>query len=163
MDKQVDINELLDVSKIPGFDSGDVIPAYEPLELRDVKSNPENRYVDLETDYTTVRQNLYYQQQMLLDAAKIFLETAKNSESPRHMEVFSALMGQMTVSNREMIKVHKDMRDITDEKTANDQNQTQQHQYFSSPADRMKRFGSSFDAIDASSAEVIEVVSEKEE
>lgn len=153
--EQVDINELLDISKIPGFESGAEISPYEKLELVDIASHPSERSIDLDDDYSNVRKSLYYQNQMLLDAAKIFLESAKNSDSPRHMEVFSTLMGQMTITNKELVKLHKDMRDITDEKPSGNSNP--QELRYSSPTDRMKKFGSSYDPID-----VTPVVVEKE-
>lgn len=152
--EQVDINELMDVSKIPGFDSGDeTITPYEPLVLKDIDSNPDNRSKDLDNDYSSVRQNLYYQNQMIMDAAKIFLESAKNSESPRHMEVFAALMGQATTTNRELMKIHKDMRDITDETTGSEHSPKEEFR-LSSPTDRMTRFGSSYDVIDVTPEKV---------
>ena len=95
----LDINKLLDISDLPGID-GEEIKVYEPLQLVEVKSNPQNRTPDLEDDYGIVRRNMHFQQQMLMDAAKIFLETAKNADSPRHMELFATLMGQMTPTNR---------------------------------------------------------------
>lgn len=142
-EQQVDFNKLLDISSIPGFEGGtDVSPIYEPLELKKVDSNPEERSSDLNKDYSIVRENMHYQSQMLMDAAKIFLESAKNSDSPRHMEVFAALMGQMTTTNKELLKVHKDMKDITGE-----DNTKKPMMFMSSPSDRMKRLGSSYDAL----------------
>lgn len=110
----LDMSELLDIKDLPGID-GETIPVYEPLELVEVKSNPNNRSIDLEEDYATVRKNAHFQQQMLMDAAKIFLETAKNADSPRHMEVFSGLMGQMSQNNKDLLKLHKEMKEITAE------------------------------------------------
>lgn len=110
----LDLTDVLDVSDIPGMD-GDSVPVYEPLQLVEVVSNPTERSKDLSDDYSSVRKNLHFQQQMLMDAAKIFLETAKNADSPRHMEVFSTLMGQMTSTNKEILKLHKEMKDITTE------------------------------------------------
>lgn len=82
------LDKILDVSDLPGID-GEKIVVYEPLQLEEVVSNPNNRKPDLEDDYMVVRRSLHHQNQMLMDAAKIFLETAKNADSPRHMEVFS--------------------------------------------------------------------------
>lgn len=110
----LDMSELLDIKDLPGID-GETIPVYEPLELVEVKSNPNNRSIDLEEDYAAVRRNAHFQQQMLMDAAKIFLETAKNADSPRHMEVFSGLMGQMSQNNKDLLKIHKEMKEITTE------------------------------------------------
>ena len=114
MDK-LDMAQLLDLSDVPGID-GEEVKVYEPLQLVEIKSNPKERTQDLETDYELVRKNMHYQQQMLFDMSKICLETAKNSESPKFVEVFASLMGQYTTSNKELLKLHKDMKDITDEK-----------------------------------------------
>ena len=92
---ELNMASLLDIGDLPGI-TGEEVVVYEPLQLVEVESNPSNRKPDLENDYTVVRRNMHYQSQMLMDAAKIFLETAKNSDSPRHMEVFSTLIGQMT-------------------------------------------------------------------
>lgn len=108
------LGEILDYTDLPGV-GGEEIVVYQPLELKEVVSNPTNRAPDLENDYIGVRQNLHFQQQMIFDAAKIFLETAKNSDSPRHMEVFATLMGQMTVTNKEILKLHREMKEITSE------------------------------------------------
>lgn len=108
------MSELLDVTDLPGMEGEEVV-VYQPLQLKPVDSNPTNRTPDLESDYSVVRKNLHFQQQMLMDAAKIFLETAKNADSPRHMEVFATLMGQMTTTNKEILKLHKEMKDITSE------------------------------------------------
>ena len=45
----LDINKLLDISDLPGID-GEEIKVYEPLQLVEVKSNPQNRTPDLEDD-----------------------------------------------------------------------------------------------------------------
>ena len=116
-DLQLDMAKLLDIEGIPGIE-GQEIPVYEKLELVEVKSNPNDRKPDLEDDYSVVRKNMHFQQQMLMDAAKIFLETAKNADSPRHMEVFATLMGQMTTTNKEILKLHKEMKDITSEQVS---------------------------------------------
>lgn len=108
------MSEILDVTDLPGM-GGEELVVYKALELQDVESNPTNRTPDLESDYTVVRKNMHYQQQMLFDAAKIFLETAKNADSPRHMEVFATLMSQMTNTNKEILKLHREMKDITAE------------------------------------------------
>ncbi|QOI66662.1 terminase small subunit [Erwinia phage FBB1] len=152
MSGTLNIAELLEIGDIPGTE-GTEIQVYEPLELIEVKSHPDNRTPDLEDDYKLVRRNMHYQQQMILDAAKIFLETAKNADSPRHMEVFATLMSQMTNGNKELLKLHKEMKDITDEKTStgkggqapgvNIENAT----FFTgSPTDLMDEIGDSYEA-----------------
>ena len=147
----LDINKLLDISDLPGID-GEEIKVYEPLQLVEVKSNPQNRTPDLEDDYGVVRRNMHFQQQMLMDAAKIFLETAKNADSPRHMEVFATLMGQMTTTNKEILKLHKEMKEITAEQigtkggTPSQTNIENATIFMGSPADLMDEVGDSYEA-----------------
>ncbi|QEG12859.1 putative terminase small subunit [Klebsiella phage vB_KpnM_Potts1] len=152
MSEVLDMSKLLDIDSLPGIE-GEEIPVYEKLELVEVKSNPNDRKPDLEDDYSVVRKNLHFQQQMLMDAGKIFLETAKNADSPRHMEVFATLMGQMTTTNKEILKLHKEMKEITDEKvdtkgqgghqTTNIENATI---FMGSPSDLMDEIGDSYEA-----------------
>lgn len=149
---ELNIASLMDISELPGIE-GEEIEVYAPLELVEVKSNPNDRKPDLEDDYSVVRKNLHFQQQMLMDAGKIFLETAKNADSPRHMEVFATLMGQMTTTNKEILKLHKEMKEITDEKvdtkgqgghqTTNIGNATI---FMGSPTDLMDEIGDSYEA-----------------
>lgn len=150
----INIAQLLDITDLPGID-GESVEVYEPLQLIDVQSNPQNRTPDLEDDYMAVRRNMHHQSQMLMDAAKIFLETAKNADSPRHMEVFATLMGQMTTSNKEILKLHKEMKDITNEETKtkngapqgmNIQNATI---FTGSPSDLMDEVGDCYEAQEA--------------
>lgn len=155
----LDLTDVLDVSDIPGMD-GDSVPVYQPLQLVEVASNPTDRSKDLSDDYSTVRKNLHFQQQMLMDAAKIFLETAKNADSPRHMEVFSTLMGQMTSTNKEILKLHKEMKDITTEQVPvnnNGGNQTvtaieNAQVFIGSPTDLLTEVGGAVEVKNASSA-----------
>lgn len=108
------LDEILDYTDLPGV-GGEELVVYKPLELTDVESNPNDRTLDLNADYAKVRRTLDHQQQMLFDAAKVMLETAKNADSPRHMEVFATLMGQMTTTSTQILKLHKEMKDITSE------------------------------------------------
>ena len=148
----LDFKQLLDISDLPGIE-GEEIVVYEPLELQEVSSNPADRKPDLEDDYSIVRKNMHYQSQMLLDAAKIFLETAKNADSPRHMEVFATLMGQMTSTNKEMLKLHKEMKDITNETTSTKgdtpaMNIANANVFMGSPADMLEEYGDTYEAND---------------
>lgn len=152
MSDQLDMAKLLDLDGLPGIE-GEEIPVYEKLELVEVKSNPNDRKPDLEDDYSVVRKNLHFQQQMLMDAGKIFLETAKNADSPRHMEVFATLMGQMTTTNKEILKLHKEMKDITAEQVGTGKGQGQSTMnienatvFMGSPSDLMDEVGDSYEA-----------------
>ncbi|EQA7786691.1 terminase small subunit [Acinetobacter baumannii] len=146
------MTEIMDLTILPGID-GEEIVTYQPLVLKEVESNPSNRTPDLESDYSVVRRNMHFQQQMLMDAAKIFLETAKNADSPRHMEVFATLMGQMTTTNKEILKLHKEMKDITNETTTagkeapqGNVNINNAQVFVGGPTELMDRFGDAFEA-----------------
>lgn len=135
---ELNMAELLSLEGLPGLE-GEELPVYKPLVLEEVDSNPTNRKPDIEDDYSLVRRNLHFQSQMLMDMAKIALENAKNAESPRHVEVFATLMGQMTATNKELLRVHKDMKDITDEKVITGQVAQQQADTFlCSPEDMIE-------------------------
>lgn len=112
MNDLLDFNNLKDLSGIEGL-GGDDVQVYAPLVLHDPVSNPNNKKLDQDDDYILVRRNMHYQAQMLLDMAKIALENAKNSDSPRQVEVFSQLMGQMTTTNKEIIKMHKEVKELS--------------------------------------------------
>lgn len=151
----LDMNELLSIDDLPGVD-GEELVVYQPLELKEIESNPKERNVDLENDYTVVRKNLHFQQQMLMDASKIFLESAKNADSPRHMEVFATLMGQMTTTNKELLKLHNEMKNITNEQVGTKHPTGEQPQqgnvniqnaqvFLGSPTDLMDNIGDAFE------------------
>ncbi|ADG60075.1 terminase small subunit [Acinetobacter phage Acj9] len=152
MDDDQILAEILDTTDLPGLD-GDTIEVYQPTVLNEITSNPTNRTPDLESDYSVVRKNLHYQQQMLFEAGKIFLETAKNADSPRHMEVFATLMGQMTTTNKEILKLHKEMKEITTETitagkqgdTTNNQVNIAQATFVGGPTDLMDQVGDAFE------------------
>lgn len=150
----LNLQDLLSVEGLPGIE-GEEVAVYEPTVLVDVESNPTNRKTDLESDYSLVRKNLNYQSQMLLEMGKIALENAKNAESPRHVEVFATLMGQMTNTNKELLKIHRDMKDITNEETKTTQQQSggqmniESAQVFvGSPSELMMQLGTSQDTKD---------------
>lgn len=108
--------EELKSMDMPGLDGEDTTPV-PALELVKVGSHFDERNEDIKTDYELVRENLHYQSQMLLDVSKLFIETTKNADSPRFMEAFTTLMGQMTTTNREILKVHKEMRELAVKET----------------------------------------------
>ena len=115
--QELDMNKLFNLDGLPGTFEGETI-TYEPLQLVEVESHPDDRKQDLMDDYALARQTNHFQNQMMMDAAKIALELAKNSDSPRHLQAFTALMQQINTSNKEMLALHKEMKKITDEKVA---------------------------------------------
>lgn len=112
MNDLLDFTSLKDLSGIEGL-NGEDVQVYAPLVLQEPISNPNNRKIDQDDDYSLVRRNMHFQTQMMMDMAKIALENAKNADSPRMVEVFSQLMGQMTSTNKEIIRMHKEMKELT--------------------------------------------------
>lgn len=148
MTQELDLTKLMDISDLPNIEGEEVL-VYPPLVLEKVESNPNNRQPDLEADYSLARQTLHNQQQMIMDAAKIFLETAKNADSPRHMEVFATLMSQVTNSSKELLKLHKEMKDITNETTATkggSVNIENANIVMGSPTEMLEQYGDSYEA-----------------
>ncbi|MGL5306494.1 MAG: terminase small subunit [Aeromonas veronii] len=167
---ELDVNELMTIGDFPGLADGieDAVVPVEPLQLVSTESNPANRAMDLSDDYKNVRNMLYFQQQMLMEAAKVSLESARTSEAPRTMEVFATLMGQMTTTNKELLRIHKDMKDITSEQTKTDpgsgssvgtQTITAQNVFLGTPAELMAQVGSQYDS---PKKKVIDITPEKE-
>jgi hypothetical protein len=107
-----DVNTYLDTSDIPGIDDDNGEITLEPFALVEIKSDISKREDDIAADYAKVRANMDYQQQMLMEAAKIALENARNGEHPKQMEVFATLMDKMTNLNTKIISVHKEIADI---------------------------------------------------
>ena len=145
------MDEILDYTDLPGIDGEEVVTLV-PLELKEVESNPDNRIDDLRDDYKLVRQNMHYQQQMLFDVAKAFLETAKNSETAKNIDAFSNLMNQFSASNEKLLKLHKEMRDITgevDKKTPQSSpvNISNANVFVGGPTDIMDQYGDAFEAV----------------
>lgn len=120
MDKLADdfnLANLLDVKGLPGVVGEDVV-VYEKLELEAVESHPDERVQDLYDDYKFVRETIRFQRQMLMNISTIALENAKNSESPKQVDAFTKLMGEMTNSISRLMQLHKDINEIMNVKPA---------------------------------------------
>lgn len=111
---ELDLKELRNIDGLDGLD--DDVVSHPPTILQNVNNNYENRDIDVKSDYELVRRNLHYQAQMLLEASKIFLESAKNADSPRYIEAFTSLMGQMSSTNEKILKIHKDIKEAKEVK-----------------------------------------------
>lgn len=113
----VDIATLMNIEGLPGVtdQNGNELVPFEMPDIKEVTSNPTNRTVDLESDYSSVRDNVYFQQQLLRLMAMRAYENAATSDSPRHVEVFATLMTQMTNNNKQILDIQKLMKDITQE------------------------------------------------
>ncbi|MGL6228660.1 MAG: terminase small subunit [Culicoidibacterales bacterium] len=111
----LNMEALLDMTGIPTVNEDEMEIVHPPLVLVDVESHPENRTIDLDDDYSAARRMMAYAEQMSLDLAKIVLENAKNSESPRHAEVAVQTINQLMTNAKERLKIHKEMKDITNQ------------------------------------------------
>jgi len=144
------INDAMDLVGIPGLNESAEGSLIEPLELKEIESNLDLVSEDFRTDYELVRQSYHYQQQMILDAAQIALQNAKENDAPRAMEVFSTLMSMWSSTNKELLKMHKEIKEIqkrqepTEVATVNN-TQTNNNIMIGTPADLLREFGSQFD------------------
>ena len=146
------INDAMELVGIPGLNENAPFEAdvIEPLELKEIESNLDLVSEDFRADYELVRQSYHYQQQMILDAAKIALQNAKENDAPRAMEVFSTLMSMWSSTNKELLKKHKEIKEIqkrqepTEVATVNN-TQTNNNIMIGTPADLLREFGSQFD------------------
>ncbi len=152
------IDEAMDLLGIPGMmpagannsESNTELAVIEPLELEEIESNLDLVSEDFRSDYELVRQSYHYQQQMILDASQVALQNAKCSDAPRMMEVFSQLMSTWSSVNKELLKMHKEIKDIQLKQDPNEQaaitnNNTQNNIMIGTPADLLREFGSQFD------------------
>jgi hypothetical protein len=105
--------KYLNVDSVPGIDEDFDEASLEPFVIVPTSSDITRREADIATDYAKVRANMDAQQQMLMEAAKIALETARNGQHPKQMEVFATLMDKMTTLNTKIISVHKEVADIS--------------------------------------------------
>lgn len=167
----LNLQELLNIDSLPGsVETGEDVVVYEKLELVDVQSHPADRKPDLEEDYSLARKTAHHMNQMIMDMAEIALHNAKNSESPRHVEVFTSLMNQLNVSNIGLMKIHKEMREITEEKTTTtgtekpagggEMNIENATVFVGSPTELMQKYGSAYEPKQGShfEGEAVEVV-----
>ena len=144
------INEVMELTGIPGLNDSSEVALIEPLELKEIESNLDLVSEDFRVDYELVRQSYHYQQQMILDAAQIALQNAKENDAPRAMEVFSTLMSMWSSTNKELLKMHKEIKEIqkrqepTEVATVNN-TQTNNNIMIGTPADLLREFGSQFD------------------
>ena len=78
----------------------------------DTSNYPDRQKMDQRKDYTEVRDNL----KEVIDNSKIaidgILKVASESDSPRAFEVVSQLLKTSTEANKELLDVHKQMKDL---------------------------------------------------
>ena len=78
----------------------------------DTSNYPDRQKMDQRKDYTEVRDNL----KEVIDNSKIaidgILKVASESDRPRAFEVVSQLLKTSTEANKELLDVHKHMKDL---------------------------------------------------
>ena len=88
----------------------------EPVKV-DLSKFPDRKKMDQRKDYSEVRENL----KEIIDNSKIamdgILKVASESDSPRAFEVVSQLLKTATEANKELLDVHKQMKDIEKDET----------------------------------------------
>ena len=72
---------------------------------------------DVDNDYKYARENLYGVIEKGTDALDSLLDLAKASEHPRAFEVVSQLLKTSTEANKELLDVHKQMKDLEKDET----------------------------------------------
>ena len=98
----------------------------EVLEIVDSTTNlPErikpvvDNHYEANTDFHYTRENLYNIIERGQDAMEGLLQVAQETEHPRAYEVVGQLMDKLTTANKELINLHKQIKDIrnSDDKT----------------------------------------------
>lgn len=83
----------------------------DELEMTHDESVREN----VKDDYEFVRKNLKQIIETNVKAMERLTKLAQESESPRTFEVMSTYMKQMVEANESLMKLHKEVKDITDQ------------------------------------------------
>ena len=76
------------------------------------------------TDFQYTRENLYNIIERGQDAMEGLLQVAQETEHPRAYEVVGQLMDKLTNANKELINLHKQIKDINNDDTVRTQNVT---------------------------------------
>ena len=91
-----------------------------PQEKRVVPSSDDKA----NTDFNYTRENLYNVIERGQDAMEGLLQVAQETEHPRAYEVVGQLMDKLTNANKELINLHKHIKDINDDGQVKTQNVT---------------------------------------
>lgn len=103
-----DINEKLSEEfDIPVDNNSIMKQIMGPKEI--VVSNPKT---DLEKDYTDIRSNIKNIISKGSEAIDGILNLASETESPRAYEVLSQMIKTVSDANKDLLEIHKKMRDI---------------------------------------------------
>lgn len=146
------VNQLLAVDDIPGLE--DKVILVEPIDLKQIQSNPTERHGDLSVDYGVARNSVNIALQLAQELAISATETARTADAPRSIEVAANAINMLASIAEAQLKLHKSMKDITNEqaKTGSGANTSQPQQisaqnvFFGTPAELMAQVGTQYDA-----------------
>jgi hypothetical protein len=110
-------NPLEDALNIEPVEKEEKMPMRKQVEI-DLSKFPERKQIHQRQDYSEVRENL----KDLIDGGKIaldgILKVASESDSPRAFEVVSQLLKTSVEANKELLDVHKQMKELEAEDKA---------------------------------------------
>ena len=110
-------NPLEDALNIDPVEKEEKMPLRKPVEI-DLSKFPERKQMHQRQDYSEVRENL----KELIDGGKValdgILKVASESDSPRAFEVVSQLLKTSVEANKELLDVHKQMKELEAEDKA---------------------------------------------
>ncbi len=109
-------DKLNDLLELPS----DIAIAKEPLERKVINSD-EN---DLDNDYKYARENMYNIIERGQDAIDELLQDARDSGNARMYEVVGQLIKTVGEQNKDLVNLHKQVKDITNEQKASPNNVT---------------------------------------
>ena len=109
-------DKLNDLLELPS----DIAIAKEPLERKVINSD-EN---DLDNDYKYARESMYNIIERGQDAIDELLQDARDSGNARMYEVVGQLIKTVGEQNKDLVNLHKQVKDITNEQKASPNNVT---------------------------------------
>ena len=109
-------DKLNDLLELPS----DIAIAKEPLERKVINSD-EN---DLDNDYKYARENMYNIIERGQDAIDELLQDARDSGNARMYEVVGQLIKTVGEQNKDLVNLHKQVKDITNEQKSSPNNVT---------------------------------------
>jgi hypothetical protein len=115
LENALNIEPIEERETTPKVSDADIVRR-EPVKV-DLSKFPDRKKMDQRKDYGEVRENL----KDVIDNSKVaidgILKVASESDSPRAYEVVSQLLKTATEANKELLDVHKQMKDLEKDET----------------------------------------------
>ncbi len=105
--------------------------------IEDKKENKFTKQGNAQSDFDTARENLLKIINNGSSAIESVTMLAEMSQNPRFFECLSAMLSTMTTANKELLALHKQIRDI-DKMEQNDGQTIQNNLFVGSSADLLK-------------------------